>query len=71
MIIGNVVKKKSHGGGVSISSHLNSGWQGEAQVGELTFIGEVRTDGIHVAWASLIWVTKYFGDVSFVVARKF
>ena len=39
------VMEESHGGGVSMSSHLHSGWRGEVQIGELTAIGEVSIDG--------------------------
>ena len=33
-IIGDVVEQKSHGGGVSMSSHPHGEWQGKLQIGE-------------------------------------
>ena len=66
-----MVKQKSHGGGFLMSSHLHCGWQGVEQIGELTVTGEMSTLCSHKAWVSLMWVTKYIGDVSFTGARRF
>ena len=46
-IVGDVVKQKSYGGGVSMSSHPHGEWQGELQIGELIAIGEVSNLGAH------------------------
>ena len=55
--VGDVVKQKSYEGRVLMSSHLDVGWQGRVQIGELTDIGELSTPSSHGAGASLIWVT--------------
>ena len=70
-IVGDMLEQKSHGGGVLISSHLDVGWRGGVQIGELTDIGELSIPCCHGAVGSLIWVTQDIGDVSFIVARKF
>ena len=41
--VGDLVERKSHGGGVSRSSHLQSGWRGGALIGELIDISKVST----------------------------
>ena len=46
-VVGDVVEQKSHGSGVSTSSHPHSEWQGELQIGELIAIGEVSNLGGH------------------------
>ena len=66
--IGDVMEKMSHGGEVSTSSHLHSGWRGEVQIGEMCIdggkcsshpldIGEVSTPNNHGTWANLIQKT--------------
>ena len=70
-IVGDVVEQKSYGSGVSMSSYLNSERRGEAQIGELTDIGEVSNPGRHRDQVSLMWVRKVIDDVSLTVARKF
>ena len=43
MNLGDVVERKSHGGGVSRSSCFQSGLRGGALIGELTIIGKMST----------------------------
>ena len=71
MIVGDMVEQKSHGGGVSMSSYLNSERRSETQITELTVIGEASNLGSHGDQASLMWIMKVIGDVSFIVARRF
>ena len=71
MIVGDMVKQGSHRGEVSISSHPHDEWQDELQIGELIAIGEVSYPGVHGDQASLIWVMKVVGDLSFTVAKRF
>ena len=69
MIVRDAVENNSHRSGVSTSSQHHNGWSCEPQMGELTVIGDVNTDGGHGAWESLIRVTEDFGDMSFIKVR--
>ena len=60
--IGDVVERKSHGGGVPRSFHLQSGWRGGALIGELTDIGGVSTGRDKISYSSCP-LGKWRGDV--------
>ena len=70
-IVRDVAEHKSHRGRVSTLSHLHIEWRGELQIGELIAISEVSSLGGHGDQASLIWVMKVVGDLSFTVAKRF
>ena len=59
--VGDVVERKFHGGGVSRSSRLQSGWRGGTLIGELTVIGEFSTSKDKVSCSSHP-IGKWRGD---------